>query len=358
MDIEKLDRYMARSKVDIAGVRFYDPRQGKFTVEGLYWFDDEKRYHRFPETAEKSVPDAVNKLAGCTAGAQIRFATDSRRIVISARSSNTKSSATMAETGRSGFDLYCGKPGEDEEFWNTVRPVPGEAVFIEEVFKVKEKKMRHFRLNFPLYNGVDELFIALEDDALLLPPEPLKDSRPIVIYGTSITQGGCASRPGSAFTNILSRKLQMEFLNFGFSGNGQNHLEVAEILATIKNPAMFIMDSEANSISAKLINERVPRFLDMIRKAYPDIPILVLSKIPYGKRYAVELPSLKEEFRTIVEQKRAAGDKNIHFVDGSEFFDAHDYSENTVDGAHPTDRGFAQMAQKLEVILRKFFPDR
>ncbi|MBR2358139.1 MAG: SGNH/GDSL hydrolase family protein [Lentisphaeria bacterium] len=356
MDIEKIDRYMARSKVDRSGLEFYDPRNGKFTVEGLYWFDAEKRYHRFPESAENSVPAAVNELAGCTAGAQIRFVTDSRRIVISARIRSVKSSATMAETGRSGFDLYCGKPGEDEEFWNTVRPVPGEAVFVDEVFTVKDNKMRHFRLNFPLYNGVEELFIGLEKSSEILPSEPLKDSRPIVIYGTSITQGGCASRPGSAFTNILSRKLQMEFLNFGFSGNGQNHLETAEILATIKNPAMFIMDSEANSISGKLINERVPRFLDMIRKAYPDIPILVLSKIPYGQRYAAELPSLKEEFRAIVEQKKAAGDKNIHFVDGSDFFDARDYSENTVDGAHPTDRGFAQMAQKLEVILRKFFP--
>ena len=356
MDIEKLDRYMARRKVDRAGLEFYDPRDGKFAVEGLYWFPLDKRYHRLPVGSEQNVRSAVNELARCTAGAQIRFVSDSRRIVISARNSNVKTSATMAETGRSGFDLYCGTPGEDEEFWNTARPVPGETVFVEEVFNVPEKKMRHFRINFPLYNGVEEFFIGLEDSAQILPPAPLKDSRPIVIYGTSITQGGCASRPGSAFTNILSRKLQREFLNFGFSGNGQNHLEVAEILSQIKNPAMFILDSEANSVSAALIRERVPRFLDIIRKAYPDIPILVLSKIPYGKRYAVELPSYKEEFRAIVEQKQAAGDKNIYFIDGSKFFDAADYSENTVDGAHPTDRGFAQMAQKLEVELRKFFP--
>ena len=144
----------------------------------------------------------------------------------------------------------------------------------------------------------------------------------------------------------------MEFLNFGFSGNGQNHLEVAEILTEIKNPAMFILDSEANSISAELINERVPRFLGIIREAYPEIPILVVSKIPYGKRYAVELPSLKAEFKAIVEQKQADGDKNIYFVDGSSFFEPDDYSENTIDGAHPTDRGFAQMAKALEAVLR------
>ena len=356
MDIEKIDRYMARTRIDPAGLKFYDPRQGGFSVEGLYWFDSEKRYQRFPQACENRVKPAVWNLSCCTAGGQIRFATNSRRIVVSARSLNGGAAPKMAETGRSGFDLYCGTPGEDEEFWNSALPVPGELEFSDEVFNVQTEELRQFRLNLPLYNGVEELFIGLEEDAVLLPPLPLKSKQPIVIYGTSITQGGCASRPGSVFSNILSRKLNMEFLNFGFSGNGQNHLEVAEILTEIKNPAMFILDSEANSISAELVNERVPRFLDIIRQAYPEIPVLVLSKIPYGKRYAVELPSLKAEFKAIVEQKQAAGDNNIFFVDGSTFFAADDYSENTVDGAHPTDRGFAQIAQALEVVLRKFFP--
>ena len=343
---------MARTKIDRAGLKFYDPRNGGFAVEGLYWFASEKRYQRLPQAAEKMVPPLIWQLSHCTTGGQIRFATDSRRIVVSAKSLDGKVSALMAETGRSGFDLYCGTPCVDEEFWNTVRPVPGELEYIDEVFKVDDRQMRQFRLNFPLSNGIEELFIGLEEGAVLSPPVPLKSNQPIVIYGTSITQGGCASRPGSVFTNILSRRLGMEFLNFGFSGNGQNHLEVAEILTEIKNPAMFILDSEANSISAELINERVPRFLGIIREAYPEIPILVVSKIPYGKRYAVELPSLKAEFKAIVEQKQADGDKNIYFVDGSSFFEPDDYSENTIDGAHPTDRGFAQMAKALEAVLR------
>ena len=343
---------MARCAIDYTDIEFFDPREGNFTLEGFYWFKEHKRYHRLPAAAEQSVTPAVWTLGGCTAGGQLRFVTDSRRIIVSARSSDIKSSPKMAETGRSGFDLYCGKPGEDEEFWNTARPNPGEFEFTDEVFAVKENKLRHFRLNFPLYNGVEELFIGLEKNSRILPPEPLKAARPIVIYGTSITQGGCASRPGSAFTNILSRKLNREFLNFGFSGNGQNHLSMAEILTGIKDPAMFILDSEANSISAQLVNERVPRFLEIIRNAFPDIPIVVLSKIPYGKRYAEELPSLKVEFHNIVKQRQNDGDKNIYFADGSNFFDPADYSENTVDGAHPTDRGFAQIAEKLEPILR------
>ena len=352
MDIEKLDRYMARTEIDCSNLEFYDPRNGDFAVEGLHWFDSEKLYQRLPQAVEKMVTAPVWTLSCCPTGGQIRFATDSRRIVISVKNTDAKVNVTMAEIARSGCDLYCGTPGVDEEFWNTAWPVPGELLYTYEIFNVPEKQVRNFRINLPLYNGVDEVFIGLEKDSKILPPVPLKSHQPIVVYGTSITQGGCASRPGSVYTNILSRALEMEFLNFGFSGNGQNHLEVAEILAQIKNPAMFIMDSEANSVSAQLVNERVPQFLDIIRKAHPQIPVLVVSKIPYGKRYAIELPSLKAEFRAIVEQKQSAGDKNIHFVDGSNFFERSDYSENTVDGAHPTDRGFTQMAKALEPVLR------
>jgi hypothetical protein len=199
------------------------------------------------------VTPQVWTLSCCPTGGQIRFATDSRRIVVSVKNTDGKVNVTMAEIARSGFDLYCGTPGEDEEFWNTAWPVPGELEYTYEIFNVPEKQVRNFRINLPLYNGVKELFIGLEKNSKILPPVPLKSQQPIVVYGTSITQGGCASRPGSVYTNILSRKLGMEFLNFGFSGNGQNHLEVAEILAQIKNPAMFIMDSEANSISGELV---------------------------------------------------------------------------------------------------------
>lgn len=351
MDIEKLDQYMRRAEINPGGLRWYDPRNGGFEVLGMHWFPAERRYHRFPQKMTGKVRPGLLQLAGCTAGGQLRFRTDSRRIVLSVRNTSDISSATMAETGRSGFDLYTGSPGE-EVFWNCARPVPGKADYVSEIFCVPDRTLREFRLNFPLYNGVEELSVALEEDAQLLPPSPLPVKQPVVIYGTSITQGGCASRPGSAFTNRLSRSLQAEFLNFGFSGHGTNDPEIAELLAEIPNPAMYILDSEANSVSAELIRERVPRFLEILRKSHPETPIVIVTKVPYGPRYAAEIPSFKEEFRTIYAERLRAGDRHLYFVDGSAFWGS-DYTECTVDGAHPTDLGFAQMAQKLDPILRK-----
>ena len=301
--------------------------------------------------SKSPIRSVVKELASCTSGGQIRFRSDSRRIVLSVKTIGNKPKATMAETGRSGFDLYVGKLGS-EIFWDAAQPVPGKTEYASEIFRTKSRKMREFRINFPLYNGVSRLSVALEEDARLLPPSPLPIKKPVVIYGTSITQGGCASRPGNAFTNRLSRELQAEFLNFGFSGHGQNEPEIAELLAEIEDPAMYILDSEANSISAKKIRERVPRFLDILRRDHPDTPIVIVTKVPYGPRYSQELPILKEEFRKIYLARKKAGDKNLYFVDGTNFWAQEDYSENTVDGAHPNDLGFARMAEKLKPILR------
>ena len=322
LNMEKIDRYMERRKIDPAGLRWLDPRDGMFEVSGFYWFQAEKRYHRFPRKMSRiPIASAVKELASCTAGGQLRFRSDSRRIVLSVKTIGNIPRATMAETARSGFDLYVGKPGS-EIFWDTAKPVPGKMQYVSEIFRTKTREMREFRINFPLYNGVSKLSVAIEENAELLPPSPLPVKKPIVIYGTSITQGGCASRPGSAFTNRLSRELQAEFLNFGFSGHGQNDPEIAGLLAEIEDPAMYILDSEANSISAEKVRERVPRFLEILRRDHPETPIVIVTKVPYGPRYSQEIPVLKEEFRKIYRAPEKGGRQKSVFRRRHEFLGA------------------------------------
>ena len=144
----------------------------------------------------------------------------------------------------------------------------------------------------------------------------------------------------------------MEFLNYGFSGNGNNQDTVAKVIAQVKNPAMIIMDSEANSVSVAKAQERVPVFLDILRAAHPQVPIVIVTKVTYGPRYGIGTPALKKVFKDIYEKRLAAGDKNLYFIDGSEFW-GEDFHENTVDGAHPTDLGFKQMADKMYPQLKK-----
>jgi hypothetical protein len=359
LDIEKLDRYMQRRKIDPAGLKWYDPAAGIFKVEGLYWFDKEKRYNRFPSQLAPGHNEKVVTLARCTAGAQIRFKTDSRRILISVRNTSSSAGVTMAETGSRGFDLYTGTPGK-EIFWNTALPIQGDDSYIDEIFYADEKEMREFRLNFPLYNGVQELSIALEENARVLPPAPLAAAAPVVIYGTSITQGGCANRPGMAYTNIISRRLNRPFLNFGFSGSGKGESYVFEQLAKVENPAMFILDYEANAHKEGIF-KTLSKGIDIIREKHPETPIMVVSQFHFNREYvatgsvtarAKDAEDTWRFERAEVSRRRRAGDKNITFVYGG-WKNEPDWTEFTVDGVHATDLGFYMFAKMLTPKIAK-----
>ena len=348
-DITKIDKYMQIRKADETGLLWRDAAEQPFEISGLHWFKQDKCYHRIPAEKMDGLRPSLIKLAKCTAGVQLRFKSNTSRIVLAISVPPCKQSSLQAPAGQSGFDLYV-----DGVYWTCVQHPDTSAPYTFEIYRADNSRMHEFTLNFPLYNGVNWLKVGLDEKALLEAPSPRALENPIVIYGTSITQGGAASRPGMAFTNIISRKLNVDILNFGFSGNGQNDLKVAEILAEIEKPAMYIIDSEANSVSAQMLNERVPKFLDILRQSHPAVPILVLSKVKYGPRYAAECPVFKEEFMKIVADRRLAGDSNIHFLDGSDFFGPDDeYFDCTTDSAHPNDLGFYRMAKAIAPVIQK-----
>lgn len=348
-DITKIDRYMDQKQADENGLRWHDAAEKPFIVSGLNWFNQDKKYVRIPDEKLQGLPPSLHSLSKCTTGAQLRFRSNTSRITVAVSVPLCKQSALQPPAGQSGFDLYV-----DGIYWTSVQKADISQPYTYQVFKSEGGTMREFVLNFPLYNGVNWLRIGLDEKALVEAPSPRAISGPVVIYGTSITQGGCASRPGMAFTNIISRRLNIDILNFGFSGNGKNEPEVAEILAGIENPAMYIIDSEANSVSPELIQERVPRFIEILRNKHPETPILVISKVKYGPRYAAECPVFKEHFKKIVEYRQSAGDKNIHFLDGSDFFGGEDeYFDCTTDSAHPNDLGFYRMAKEITPVVKR-----
>ena len=348
-DVTKIDKYMQVGKADETGLAWLDPWEAPFQLSGMYRFCEEKKFQRIPNEKMDGLRPGLLSLAKCTTGFQLRFKSNTTRINLAVSVPNCKPSTLQAQAGQRGFDLYV-----DGVYWNLTQVAENMNPYKFEIFNSAKAKMREFVLNFPLYNGVNYLRIGIDENAKVEAPAPRAISKPVVIYGTSITQGGAASRPGMAFTNIISRKLNIDILNFGFAGMGQNEQKMVEILAEIKEPAMYIIDSEANSISSEKVNERVPVFLDILRKAHPNVPILVLSKVKYGPRYGSQIPILKEDFRKIVERRRQAGDKNIHFLDGSDFFGPDDeYFECTTDSAHPNDLGFYRMAKAITPVVKK-----
>jgi len=356
IDVLKIDKNMTVESVDENGLVWLNPNQSPFKLIGFNWFDKDKVYRRFPVNPNPVLPEGVESLSNCTAGGQIKFRSDSCRIAVKVKLPNRGAMHHMPNTGSSGFDLYLGDSSR-QTFYGTAVVGVDDVEYTHEFPALENSVMREFTLNFPLYNGVKEFSIALAENASLAAPTPFIDERPIIVYGTSIAHGGCASRPGMCYSNILSRKLNRPFINLAFSGSGRGEPEVAKHIASIENPAMLILDYEANCVSPEKLAETLPEFIRVLRDKHPMTPILVVSKVAYAREvFDKKLKDAREECKKIeignVERCQEAGDKNIYFID-AEFFQGEDFWECTVDGVHPTDLGFYRMAENLLPEIEK-----
>ena len=350
IDVLKIDKNMAVEYDDKNSLIWLNANQKPFKTVGFYWFEQDKVYRRFPVNPDPILPENVEALCNHTAGGQVKFKTDSCRIAVKVKLRDLVAMDNMTAISHSGFDLYS-SDSNCQAFIGVTRFGVNEQEYVYEFNRLKTPGVKDFTLNFPLYNGVEELAIGLEENASLDIPTPFADDRPIVIYGTSIVHGACASRPGMCYSNILSRKLNRPFINLGFSGSGKGEPEVAEHIARIENPAMFIIDYEANCVSVEKLAETLPEFINILRASHSETPIVVVSKIPYPQ----ELFDKKErDFREnckmvqikTVECFQAAGDKNIYFIDGNCFL-GEDFWECSGDSGHPSNLGFYRMAEYL-----------
>ncbi len=352
----QLDPNMALKPVDSDGLRFSLPAAAPMRLAGLAWYGEEFQYRRLRRTPPSPFPEAVDLLAWNTAGAQCAWRSDSGRVTVRVRLRDNAPMYHMPQTGEAGFDLYCGAPGL-QSFVGVAQFQSGVLEYEAQLF-AGTREMREYTLNFPLYAGVESVFIGLDADARIEAPTPWEHPEPVVFYGTSITQGGCASRPGMAHTNILSRKLRRPVLNFGFSGNGRGDASVAAELADLKDPALYVLEYEANLPDPEQMRRTLSEFLRILRSLHPATPILVCSRPPFAGDFrattAGKTPELQPAGRAMMNTvaRWRAEDPRLFFFDGGELFGAEDPDECTVDGVHPTDLGFSRIAGTLEPVLR------
>jgi lysophospholipase L1-like esterase len=354
MSIQKDDKAVGPKEAEGDQLTWHVPSEPPFRLAGFAWFQHDRAYRRLPVTPKWPLPEAVDNLANCTAGGQIQFQTNSRKVAVRVRLAAPASMDHMPQTGSAGFDCYLGRP-KRQRYWSTTRFPFGADSYTCSLLDLPERAKRSVTLNFPLYQGVKEVLVGMEPDARVQAPPPYEDDRLIVVYGTSITQGGCAARPGMAFTNILSLRLNRPFVNLGFSGSGRGEPEVARTIAEIPNPACFLLDYEGNAGGGQL-ERTLNAFINILREAHLETPILVVSMIRMARDHFSPVEAREREERRdfqhrTVEEQRAAGDANIHFMDGGGLL-GRDFDECTVDGVHPTDLGFWRMAKALEPVLK------
>ena len=355
----KMDSNMVLKKADADGIVWFDAQEKPFNLVGFEWIEQDSVYRRLPINPDWEITKHVDGLSNHTAGGQVRFSTNSKKILVKVELAGRSNMYHMPATGQSGFDLYVRDYGV-QRYIRTTRFAHDSVNYQYELYKSDESKFHNFTLNFPLYNGVKSLQIGIEQGSILQAPPAFSFNGKIVIYGTSITQGGCVTRPGMAYSNILSRKLDAQFINLGFSGNGKGEPALANLINQITDVSFIILDYEANA--GKTIKNSLDPFIEILREKHPETPILIMSKIKYASYYKGSPNNklyyeLRDFQQNLVDERVAAGDENIYFLDGSKVL-GDDYYECAVDGVHPSDLGSDRIANalltKIQDILSKY----
>ena len=349
--ISDIDPNFRLSETVPDGMKFYDPFDTPFSIWGVA---QNKRgvLCRLPEELLSECSNGIKRLAYHLAGACIRFSTDAEQAAVLWELTETGNMPHFAASGQSGLELF-------EETDSGTRYVKNLIPAMNEGHGCRKNQscsfalpggMRSYVLYLPLYNGIKQLQIGFPEGAQILSGRTPKVEKPVVFYGSSITQGGCACKAGSCYSTILCRRLDAAQINLGFSGNAKGEEIIARYIASLPM-SVFVLDYDHNAPTPEHLLKTHEPFYRIIREAQPDLPIIMISRPDFDKD-----PNTGTICRNIIRGTYAhaltEGDKNVYFVDGKKMFGKEDRDMCTVDGSHPNDLGFLRMADMVEPVLR------
>lgn len=348
LSIKDIDPNFKALEIDGTPLVFQTADRPPFRLSGLPWYAQERQWCRLPQTLLPSASDGVRWLGWNTSGVRVHFRTDSSAIGLHATLRDGVDMSHMARSGSGGFDLYEGS-GSAKVFRSNLRHDPGCTAVRGLFCRAMPPQMREWTVYFPLYSGVSSFSIGLDPDSRVEPPAPFDYEHPVLFYGSSITQGGCASRPGNSHAAIITRRLNADLVNWGFSGNAIGEPVMARTIATL-NLSAFVLDYDHNAPSAEHLDATHEPFFRIIRQAHPDLPVVFVSKPDfYGTSQCLRRRDL---IRRTWEKASSAGDRRVWFVDGETLFGSTERDLCTVDGCHPNDIGFLRMADAITPVLR------
>jgi hypothetical protein len=355
-DITKDDpNFITNSDLPVKNVRWINCQRPPIEIFGLAHCQGDE-FWRMPPGVKDTVNAGVSGLATHTAGARIRFRTDSPYVALRVKLLYTDSMSHMPLTGKSGCDIYLGA-GKNKIFYKKTAIPASVDTEAYEAICCKRPVMEDVTVNLPLYNGVKAVYIGISNDAELQSPTPYTVSVPIVYYGSSITQGGCASRPGNSYQAILSRWLDADYINLGFSGSARGEENMAHYIKGL-NMSVFVYDYDHNAPTAEHLEKTHEKFFRIIAEANPNLPVIMASRCDFE---SVSLPDnstkdsekCREIIRRTYENAKADGYKNVWFVDGQTFFGTRGRDSCTVDGCHPNDLGFMRIAEGFYPYIKE-----
>lgn len=346
-DISSIDENFALEKeINKNGMNFYNVKNKPFKVFGVFAEDGD--YCRIPKSVAKTVSEGVYTLNFHTAGGRVKFKTNSNKISVIAKQTHISKMPHCAFSGSIGFDLYVRKNDKDiyeGSFIPDINVTDG----FESIVSFENNGTNEVTINFPLYSGVSELLVGVEEKAVIEETNGYKMQKPIVYYGSSITQGGCASRPGNSYEAIISREFDCDYTNLGFSGNAKAEDEIIDYIKNL-DMSVFVYDYDHNAPNIEHLESTHEKGFKEIRKQNPNLPIIIMSRPKYYLKDD-ELKRLEITKKTF-DNAVSVGDENVYYIDGKSLMNiAKD--NGTVDNCHPNDFGFYSMAEAVIKILKK-----
>lgn len=342
-NIGKIDKNM-KSKDFFSLLKFTDVRDTQAKIYGLI----KNEYHRLPKEVRQKCSKSLLYLENNLSGGRVRFKTNSKRLGIKVWLKNSDLIYNFSYIGFCGIDSYIEKADGSLDFLGVCCP---------QIYKKKAKaefsltgKDEEIILYLPLYNSIEKLEIGVDEGAYIKSPKEYEKTKPLVFYGSSITQGGCASRAGNSYCALVSRWLKSDFYCYGFSGNAKGEAFLAQYLSQ-KEMSAFIYDYDFNAPSLAHLKKTHMLFIKTILEEKPNLPVVMMSK-PSAKLSPTD--SKRRDFiKKNCEELKNQG-YNTVFIDGETLFSKEIGECCTVDGIHPNDLGFYCMAKRLYPILKEF----
>lgn len=355
MDIRAVDKNF-ENRFSFEGTKTYDIEEYPFRLFGFCRESGETDFKRMPHAvANRICNDGVKQLYTNTAGIRLRFKTDSKRIILSCVLPDITTFPHMPMTGTSCFDLYANgrycsvfRPGIDTNGNYSQDQDISQGYSSGYVFETQEE--REILIHFPLYNNVSKVYISLDEEASLAPCEDYKNQKPIVYYGSSITQGGCASHPGNCYSAILSRQMNVDFINLGFSGSCLAGEEMAAYIGGL-DISVLVLAYDHNAPTAEFLQKTHEPFFKCFRRYQPNTPVIMLSAADLSLGLQSH-KARKEVIKRTYQNACASGDRNVHFLDGDGIYADVGLDFCTVDNVHPNDLGFWCIAKAVGTMLR------
>ncbi len=344
--------FLKTDKVADDSVDWYEVSFENFDIRGLVYEENQVLTRRMPIEIAKQVSGGVLGQSGYGAGGRVLFATDSDIVALKVEYLEGSVPTVCNHCLCYGFDLYkFDETKETDIFVGAFRPANGFDYRTAE-FKVKTKNNGEttcYTLNMPHFAEVKSLFIGLSKGSVLSKGKNYRNDKPVVFYGSSITHGAAAGRPGNTYESFISQKYNLDYVNLGFAGFAKGEKVMAEYIASLEM-CVFVCDYDYNAPTPQYLKETHYPFYEIIRKKYPNIPYVMISK-PDFFNDPEENAKRKEVVIESYNKAKENGDKNVYFIDGETLFEGDFYESCTNDGVHPNDIGFYRMANKIGNVI-------